>query len=56
VATNAATYAANYRTLWFGGQFNQYEANGTNFYQGFGINEFPPDPRYFIDPNIPIWQ
>lgn len=48
-------HAVDPRAIWFGGQWLLYEAQGTTFYQGIGMAEFPVDPRAGTDQNQPSW-
>jgi hypothetical protein len=48
-------YATDPRAIWFGGQWLLWQKQGTSFYQGLGLAQFPIDPRSLTDTNHPIW-
>ncbi len=48
-------YALDKRTIWYGGQYIMFSALGGTNNEGYGLSEFPIDPRSFTDPNYPTW-
>ena len=49
----AAPYATSASTQWFGGNYVPY-VTGSSI-SAAGLSEFPIDPRFQADPNVPIW-
>jgi hypothetical protein len=54
-AAGANSYAADPRTLWFGGAYDYYGFSTNPNVSAFGLAEFPIDPRSYADPNHPTW-
>jgi len=55
VTSGGNSYANDPRTLWFGGAYVPFSANGGMYNEAFGLAEFPIDPRSYTDPNHPSW-
>lgn len=53
-AFSTGSYAYNAQALWFAGSYITYTPPGASP-QGYGIAEFPIDPRVFTDPNAQPW-
>ncbi len=49
----ADPYANSPHTLWFGGTYHDFGV--PNQFKNSGVIEFPIDPRFAPDPNVPIW-
>ncbi len=50
---NIDPYARNSHTLWFGGTYHDFGV--PNQFKNSGVMEYPIDPRFTPDPNVPIW-
>ncbi len=49
----ALSYSGSPNTQWFGGNYIPYTSGSS--VSASGEQEFPLDPRFQADPNVPIW-